>query len=154
MDARRNSSGQDHTLNYLRYRETAMPSSALWPEEETRGHELASIGPLLVTRQNRVMSACQNGAITKSALALVMRKKSSSAESCGLNRLKISLRRQIMKKTIVATLAGLLALPAIAFAQIPQTPPAVPAGSPPNYAFDITKADIDMVLKTPPGGDR
>jgi len=59
-----------------------------------------------------------------------------------------------MKKTIVATLAGLLALPAITLAQIPQNPPPVPAGSPPNYAFDITKADVDMVLKTPPGGDR
>ncbi len=59
-----------------------------------------------------------------------------------------------MMKTLVGALAGLLAIPAVTFAQIPQNPPPVQAGAPPNYAFDITKADIDMVLKTPPGGDR
>jgi hypothetical protein len=59
-----------------------------------------------------------------------------------------------MKKTIVAALAGLLALPALTLAQLPQNPPPVPAGSPPDYAFDITAKDVDMVLKTPPGGDR
>ena len=58
-----------------------------------------------------------------------------------------------MKKNIVSALAGLVALPALMFAQIPQNPPPVPAGAPPNYAFDITKADIDMVLKSP-GTDR
>ena len=59
-----------------------------------------------------------------------------------------------MKKTIVGALVGLLALPAITFAQLPQNPPPVPAGSPPDYAFDITAKDVDMILKTPPGGDR
>ena len=58
-----------------------------------------------------------------------------------------------MRKITRGTLAGLLALPVIALAQIPAAPPPVPAGSPPNYAFDITKADIDMVLKSP-GVDR
>ena len=58
-----------------------------------------------------------------------------------------------MKRTIVGALAGLFALPLITFAQIPANPPPVPAGAPPNYAFDITKADIDMVLKSP-GTDR
>jgi hypothetical protein len=64
------------------------------------------------------------------------------------------LRRKIMKKTIVGALVALLALPAITFAQLPQNPPPVPAGSPPDYAFDITAKDVDMILKTPPGGDR
>ncbi len=57
-----------------------------------------------------------------------------------------------MNKTIVCVLAGLL--PAVMFAQTPAYPPPVPAGTPPNYAFDITKADIDMVLKNDPGTDR
>src|SRR3984957_18519601 len=59
-----------------------------------------------------------------------------------------------MKKTIVGALAGLLMLPAITFAQTQTYPTPVPAGSPPNYAFDITKKDIDMVLKNDPGTDR
>jgi len=59
-----------------------------------------------------------------------------------------------MKKTIVGALAGLLTLPAITFAQTQTYPPHVPEGSPPNYAFDITKKDIDMVLKMDPGTDR
>src|SRR5579864_2094188 len=58
-----------------------------------------------------------------------------------------------MKKNIASALAGLVGLPALMLAQIPQNPPPVPAGAPPNYAFDITKADIDMVLKSP-GTDR
>lgn len=47
-----------------------------------------------------------------------------------------------MKKIVLSALAGLLALPAIMLAQ---------NGAPPNYAFDITKADLDMIRKTPPG---
>jgi len=57
-------------------------------------------------------------------------------------------------KTVLRALAILVALSAMTFAQIPPNPPPVPAGAPPNYAFDITKADVDMILKTPPGGDR
>ena len=49
-----------------------------------------------------------------------------------------------MKKIIPGILAGLLALPAIMLAQ---------DGKPPNYAFDITKADIDLIRKSP-GTDR
>jgi hypothetical protein len=47
-----------------------------------------------------------------------------------------------MKRIVLSALAGLLALPAITFAQ---------NGAPPNYAFDITKADLDLIRKTPPG---
>ncbi len=59
-----------------------------------------------------------------------------------------------MKKTIVSALAGLLALPAITFAQVPPNPPPLPAGLAPNYAFDIPAKDIDLVQKNTPGGDR
>jgi hypothetical protein len=59
-----------------------------------------------------------------------------------------------MKKKLVCAVASLLTLPAITFAQAQQYPTPVPAGSPPNYAFDITSAEIEMVVKTPPGGDR
>ncbi len=55
-----------------------------------------------------------------------------------------------MKKTILGVFANLLALPAITFAQAQTFPTPVPAGAPPNYAFDITKADIDMILKKRP----
>jgi len=44
-----------------------------------------------------------------------------------------------MMKTLVGALAGLLALPAITFAQIPQNPPPVQAGAPPNYASTSRK---------------
>lgn len=58
-----------------------------------------------------------------------------------------------MRKITLGAFTALLALPAITFAQTQVAPPPVPAGSPPNYAFDIPKADIDMVLKSP-GTDR
>jgi hypothetical protein len=66
------------------------------------------------------------------------------------------LRRKIMKKTIVSTLASLLMLSAITFAQAPQNPPPVPGqpGGGPAYAFDITKAEVDMVNKNDPTTDR
>ena len=59
-----------------------------------------------------------------------------------------------MNQTVVGVLAGLLVLTAITFALTPVYPPPVPAGTQPNDAFDITKADIDMVLKNDPGTDR
>src|SRR5271165_3951088 len=49
-----------------------------------------------------------------------------------------------MKKIALSVLAGLLALPAIVFAQ---------NGAPPSYAFDIPKTDLDLIRKTP-AGDR
>jgi hypothetical protein len=67
--------------------------------------------------------------------------------------MEIPIRRTIMRKTTLGAFTALLALPAITFAQTQVGPPPVPAGSPPNYAFDIPKADIDMVLKSP-GTDR
>jgi mannose-6-phosphate isomerase-like protein (cupin superfamily) len=66
------------------------------------------------------------------------------------------LRKKTMKKTILITFAGLLALPAITFAQAPPNsppPPGQPGGGP-AYAFDIPKSAIDMVLKNDPGTDR
>ena len=61
-----------------------------------------------------------------------------------------------MKKTIVSILASLLALSAITLAQAPQNPPPAPGqpGGGPAYAFDITKAEVDMVNKTDPTTDR
>jgi hypothetical protein len=59
-----------------------------------------------------------------------------------------------MKKITLGAVAALLALVAITFAQAPTYAPPVPAGSPPNYAFDITKAEIDYILKNDPGTDR
>ena len=57
-------------------------------------------------------------------------------------------------KIILSGFAALLALPA-AFGQNSAAPP-VPGqpDAPPAYAFDITKADIDMLLKQNPGGDK
>ena len=58
------------------------------------------------------------------------------------------------KKIILSGLAALLALPA-AFGQNAAKPP-VPGqpDAPPAYAFDITKAQIDMLLTQNPGGDK
>jgi hypothetical protein len=66
------------------------------------------------------------------------------------------LRRKIMTNTIVSTLASLLALSAITLAQAPQNPPPAPGqpGGGPAYAFDITKAEVDMVNKNDPTTDR
>jgi hypothetical protein len=65
-------------------------------------------------------------------------------------------RRKIMKQTIVSTLASLLALSAITLAQAPQNPPPAPGqpGGGLAYAFDITKAEVDMVNKNDPTTDR
>src|SRR5262245_15489516 len=68
-------------------------------------------------------------------------------------------RRHVMKRTIFCVLSALLlgsAWPTAAFAQTgaaqPNAPQAAPAqnGPMPTVAFDITKADIDYVLKNAP----
>jgi len=52
--------------------------------------------------------------------------------------------------------AALLTLAASVFGQngAPVLAPGQGAGAPPAYAFDITKADIDLLLKNNPGGDK
>jgi len=64
-----------------------------------------------------------------------------------------------MKRIIVGAPVALLAMAACVFGQ--QQPngaailtPGQGAGAPPAYAFDITKADIDLLLKDHPGGDK
>jgi len=64
-----------------------------------------------------------------------------------------------MKRIIVGAPAALLAMAACVFGQ--QQPngaailaPGQGAGAPPAYAFDITKADVDLLLKDHPGGDK
>jgi len=51
---------------------------------------------------------------------------------------------------------ALLTLAANVFGQnsAPVLAPGQGAGAPPAYAFDITKADIDLLLKNNPGGDK
>ena len=59
-----------------------------------------------------------------------------------------------MKRMIPCALATLLTLSVAMFGQQPGAPPVFgQPGAPPNLAFDITKADIDLVLKSP-GTDR
>jgi len=58
-----------------------------------------------------------------------------------------------MNRAVLGILAVLLAVsawPSRAFAQLSATPPPPAAGTPPNIAFDITKAEIDDVLKNAP----
>lgn len=50
-----------------------------------------------------------------------------------------------MKKIILGGFATLLALPISMLAQ---------NNAPPNYAFDIPKSDVDLLLKDHPGGDK
>lgn len=61
-----------------------------------------------------------------------------------------------MKRIIGSGFAVLLTLTASAFAQkgAPVLTPGDGAGAPPAYAFDIPKADIDLLLKDHPGGDK
>jgi mannose-6-phosphate isomerase-like protein (cupin superfamily) len=64
-----------------------------------------------------------------------------------------------MKSIIGGALAALLTLSAGAFAQngpdgAPILKPGQGAGAPPAYAFDITKGDVDFLLKDHPGGDK
>ena len=61
-----------------------------------------------------------------------------------------------MKTIFPAGLAAALALVASAFSQNGASilTPGQGAGAPPAYAFDITKSDIDLLLKDHPGGDK
>jgi mannose-6-phosphate isomerase-like protein (cupin superfamily) len=61
-----------------------------------------------------------------------------------------------MKPIFPAGLAAALVLAASAFSQNGASilTPGQGAGAPPAYAFDITKADIDLLLKDHPGGDK
>ena len=61
-----------------------------------------------------------------------------------------------MQTIFPAGLAAALALAASAFSQTGAAilTPGQGAGAPPAYAFDITKADIDLLLKDHPGGDK
>ena len=63
-----------------------------------------------------------------------------------------------MQRIILGTSAVLLTLAAGAFGQQPSgaaiLTPGQGAGAPPAYAFDISKADVDLLLKDHPGGDK
>jgi len=61
-----------------------------------------------------------------------------------------------MKRFIPCGFAALLILAIRAFGQngAPVLTPGQGSGAPPAYAFDITKADIDFLLKDHPGGDK
>ena len=61
-----------------------------------------------------------------------------------------------MKRIIPGGFAALLTLAGSIFGQngAPVLVPGQGASAPPAYAFDITKADIDFLLKDHPGGDK
>jgi len=61
-----------------------------------------------------------------------------------------------MKRTIIGGFAALLTLLPGVFGQSKENIllPGQGAGAPPAYAFDITKSDIDFLLKDHPGGDK
>lgn len=62
-----------------------------------------------------------------------------------------------MQRIILGASAALLTLAAGAFGQqngAAVLTPGQGAGAPPAYAFDITKADVDLLLKDHPGGDK
>ena len=61
-----------------------------------------------------------------------------------------------MKRIISGGFAAVLTLAASVYGQngAPVLAPGQGAGAPPAYAFDITKSDIDLLLKDHPGGDK